>query len=200
VIKRAFDLVVSAFGCVVLAPVMAVAALGVWFSDGRPVLYRQVRVGRDGVPFTLLKFRSMRDAAGSDVTVSGDGRVFPVGRVLRASKLDELPQLWNVVRGEMSIVGPRPELPRYVAMWPEELALVVLGVRPGITDPASIAYRDEERILAQSADPAAEYTNVILPDKLRINVEYLNRRTFRSDLGVIMSTVRAVLRGSGGTS
>jgi lipopolysaccharide/colanic/teichoic acid biosynthesis glycosyltransferase len=164
---------------------IAVAVRG---EDGGPVLFRQRRVGRGGQLFELLKFRSMSvGAAGAAVTAAGDRRVTRTGRWLRKFKLDELPQLWNVVRGEMSLVGPRPEVARYVnleqAVWRR-----VLAVRPGITDAATLIYRDEERILAAFADPEAGYRETVLPDKLKLNLAYLERRTLWTDAQVMAWT------------
>ena len=158
-------------------------------NDGRPVLFRQRRVGRHGEPFTILKFRSMRmRRGGPEITSSGDGRVTRTGRFLRRYKLDELPQLWNVVRGDMSLIGPRPELPRYVDPLPAWRA--VHRVRPGITDLATLVYRDEERVLAGFPDPERGYRETVLPAKLALNLEYLQRRSPSRDLKLLALTVR----------
>jgi lipopolysaccharide/colanic/teichoic acid biosynthesis glycosyltransferase len=195
--KRAFDLVASAAGLLLLWPVMAVIALAVRLDSPGPALFRQVRVGRAGREFELLKFRSMvsgRSAKGPLVTASGDARITRVGGWLRSSKLDELPQLINVLRGDMSLVGPRPEVPRYVAMYPGHLRDVVLSVRPGITDEASIEFRDESDILGAAADPEATYVRQILPRKLEIYERYVRDHSLGGDLRILWRTFARVLR------
>jgi lipopolysaccharide/colanic/teichoic acid biosynthesis glycosyltransferase len=182
----------AACSLALLSPALALVALAVWLDDGSPVLFRQTRVGRGGRPFVLFKFRSMfnrpLDArAGALLTASGDPRVTRTGRFLRKFKIDELPQLWNVLRGEMSLIGPRPEVPRYVdtsqAVW-----RAVLGVRPGITDVATLLYRDEERILAGFADPEKAYRETVLPAKLALNLAYLGRRSCLRDVKLLALT------------
>ena len=180
----------SAVGLVLLSPVFVVVAVAIAATSPGPVFFRQVRIGRHGEPFRMYKFRSMRvdaEALGGQLTVSGDPRVTRVGAFLRASKIDELPQLINVLVGEMSLVGPRPEVPRYVALYTPEQRRV-LEVRPGITDPASIRYRDESAVLARAADPERAYVEEVLPHKLAINLAYLERRSVASDVGVILAT------------
>jgi lipopolysaccharide/colanic/teichoic acid biosynthesis glycosyltransferase len=188
------DRILAAFSLALLAPGFALAAIAVWLDDGSPVLFRQTRVGRGGKHFTLFKFRSMFNrrvdaGAGALLTASGDQRVTRSGRFLRKFKIDELPQLWNVLRGEMSLVGPRPEVPRYVdtsqAVW-----RTVLGVRPGITDVATLLYRDEERILAGFDDPEKGYRETVLPDKLALNLAYLGRRSWFRDAKLLALTAR----------
>lgn len=187
----------AAFACLGLAlasPVLLAAAGLVAATSPGPVLFRQQRVGLGGRPFTLLKLRTMRVAAeGSQLTAAGDSRVTPVGRWLRRFKLDEIPQLWNVVRGDMSLVGPRPEVPRYVDL-ADPLWRQVLSVRPGLTDPVTLRLRDEEALLAGAEDPERFYRERLLPWKLRGYRDYLERRTWVSDLGVIGASVLAVLR------
>lgn len=195
---RVFDVAAAATGLVVLSPVLAVVAIAIAATSPGPVLFRQVRVGRNGVPFEILKFRTMRrdaERVGGQLTAGGDRRITNVGRVLRATKVDELPQLVNVLRGEMALVGPRPEVPRFVAMYTPEQRRV-LDVLPGITDPASIHYRDEGEILAAAGDPEAAYVREIMPHKLALNLAYQERRTFWSDLGVIVATLAKVVRAS----
>jgi len=188
---RGVDVTVALAGLIVLAPLLLLIAAGVVLTDGRPVLFRQVRVGRDGSLFKLAKFRSMRAGLpGTRITAGGDRRVTSLGRVLRKYKLDELPQLWNVLAGHMSLIGPRPEVPSFVdpasPMWRE-----VLSVRPGITDLASLVYRDEERLLMETGDPERHYREVILPDKLALNVQYLRMRSPGRDLRIIAMTLAA---------
>lgn len=194
-VRRAIDLVVAVAGLAVLSPVLAVVALWVKATSPGPVLHRAERVGQGGRSFTLYKFRSMRaDAAasGPGITSRGDPRVTGVGRFLRAWKLDELPQLLNVLRGDMSLVGPRPEDPRYVALYTPDQRRV-LGARPGVTSPASLAYRHEEALLAGD-DWEKAYVGRIMPDKLRMDLNYLERRTLGSDVGVLWKTFIALFK------
>jgi len=192
--KRAFDLVVSALGLVLLSPLLLAAAAWIRLDSPGPVFYRQVRVGRHGTTFRIHKLRTMRHgrAAGPQITVGDDDRITRAGRFLRQYKLDELVQLIDVLRGDMSLVGPRPEVPRYVAMYPEELRDKVLSVRPGITDPASIAYRDEAGVLAAAADPEHEYVHVVMPAKLRLAARYVDEASLATDLRLIGRTLRIV--------
>jgi lipopolysaccharide/colanic/teichoic acid biosynthesis glycosyltransferase len=176
--------------------VIAACALAVLVTSGRPAFFRQVRIGRGGKPFLLVKLRSMRASnAGPRVTARGDDRVTPVGRLLRRTKLDELPELWNVLRGEMSFVGPRPEVPEYVDLddpqWAE-----VLQARPGLTDPVTLALRDEEVLMQGVAgDRERYYRETLQPEKLAGYRRYLEARTWRSDVVVIWNTVMALLPG-----
>jgi lipopolysaccharide/colanic/teichoic acid biosynthesis glycosyltransferase len=185
--------IVSALLLILLSPALLLIAIATLVESGWPVLFFQTRVGRGGKPFRLVKIRSMRPAvAGRCITSSGDPRVTRVGKILRKFKLDELPQLWNVLRGEMSLVGPRPEIPEFVDLnlpiWRS-----VLQVRPGITDPVSIAYRNEERLLATAEDPVRLYRETILPDKLKRNIAYLSERSLSRDLKVILQTLRCAV-------
>lgn len=194
--KRLFDLLASALGLLLLSPLMLAVALWIKLDSPGPVFFRQERVGRHGKPFRIHKFRSMRtENAGAQITVGADARITRAGRWIRAAKLDELPQLWDVLRGEMSLVGPRPEVPRYVALYPAAQREIVLSVRPGITDPASIAFRNESELLAQAADPEREYVEVILPAKLAHAVRYVQQQSLAGDVGLILRTLGAVLRG-----
>jgi len=189
--KRALDVLSATLGLIVLSPVFALVACCIKLTSRGPVLYRQVRFGKGGRQFQILKFRSMvvdASKTGLEITVSGDIRVTAVGRFLRRHKVDELPQLWNVIRGDMSLVGPRPELPSYVAEYTPEQR-TVLSARPGITDPASLAYRHEEELLADHKDPEQFYRTQILPDKLARNIVYLQEITLRRDLRIIFNTV-----------
>jgi lipopolysaccharide/colanic/teichoic acid biosynthesis glycosyltransferase len=192
--KRALDVVCAAAALALLAPVLAATALAVKLSSPGPALFRQRRVGRNGQIFEILKFRSMRTGmAGLAVTAGGDARVTPLGRLLRRSKVDELPQLWNVLVGEMSLVGPRPEVPRFVARFPRDYARI-LAVRPGITDDTALAFLDEEAILASAPDPEAAYVERVLPAKIASYHRYLARRSLRTDLGILLRTAAALLR------
>lgn len=193
-IKRTFDLLCSTAGIVLSSPLWVLAAIAIKLTSPGPVLHRARRVGKHGDFFTLYKFRTMRAevAPGPAITVSGDPRITTVGRVLRRTKIDEVPQLINVLRGEMSLVGPRPEDPAYVALYSSRQR-AVLSVAPGITSPASIAYRHEEALLA---DPMAEerYVTEVMPAKLEIELEYLSRRTLWTDVVILLRTAGAVLR------
>jgi lipopolysaccharide/colanic/teichoic acid biosynthesis glycosyltransferase len=193
--KRAFDLVCAALGLVLLAPLLLGIALWIKLDSRGPVFFRQQRVGRGGVPFCIHKFRTMvadAPALGAPITVGADPRITRAGRFLRRAKLDELPQLIDVLVGTMSLVGPRPELPRYVALYPAELRDKVLSVRPGITDPASIEYRDEAALLARAADPERAYVEQVLPAKLRCSVRYVEQRSMRGDMRLIGATLSAL--------
>ncbi|GIU78059.1 MAG: glycosyl transferase [Bryobacteraceae bacterium] len=183
--------VLAAAGLVVLSPVMAVLAAAVRLDSGPPVLFRHRRVGQGGRTFELLKFRSMVvNHGGPSLTRKGEARITRVGAWLRRWKLDELPQLINVVRGEMSLVGPRPEVPEYVDLADPQWRRV-LEARPGITDPASLAFRNEEELLSAVENVEEYYRAVILPRKLALSAAYLERRTFVSDLEMLFRTVAA---------
>lgn len=192
---RALDLGLATAGLVVLAPVLGVVAVAIKASDGGPVFHRAERVGRAGRPFRLYKFRSMvpdADRTGPAVTGAADARVTPLGRWLRRTKADELPQLLNVVRGDMALVGPRPEDPRYVETYSPEQRRV-LQSRPGITSPATLVYRREEEILT-GPDWERTYVERVLPDKLAIELRYLERRSLRTDVGVLLRTLAGIVR------
>ncbi|MFC7400989.1 sugar transferase [Citricoccus sp. GCM10030269] len=196
-IKRVFDTVVSAGALVVSSPVMAVVAVAIKASSPGPVMFTQERVGLHGRPFRIHKFRTMRtDHDGLAVSGTGDPRVTRVGAVLRRTKLDEIPQFYDVLRGRMSLVGPRPEVPEYVAQWTDPAVSVILSVRPGITDPASIEFRNEGDELALAPDPESHYVNSILPRKTAAYVEYVHSRSFTGDLRILGNTAKAVLAGS----
>lgn len=193
--KRLFDILASGMGLIVLSPLFAVLAVWIKADSKGPVFYRQTRVGRDNKDFRLYKFRSMRpdsDKLGL-ITVGGhDPRVTRSGYYIRKYKLDEFPQLINVFVGDMSLVGPRPEVRKYVDLYtPEQMR--VLSVRPGITSLASIRYRNENEILAQAVDPDRCYIEQVMPDKLAIDLEYVNRATFWNDIKLIFSTFREII-------
>lgn len=187
--KRLFDLVCAAAGLIIASPLLALIALAVAGTSRGPVFFRQERIGRGFAPFRIVKFRTMFEGIdGPLVTSRGDRRVTPVGRLLRRTKLDELPQLWNVARGDMSLVGPRPEVRRYVEMFRADYE-VILQARPGITDPASLKFRREELLLAAASDPEAKYVTEILPQKIAMAKEYVRTRSFAGDLVLILRTV-----------
>lgn len=195
--KRLFDWLASTFGLLALAPVLLSLAVWIKLDSPGPVFFRQERVGRGGRLFRIHKFRTMvtdAERRGLQITVGADARVTRVGQWLRKYKLDELPQLLDVWLGYMSLVGPRPEVPRYVACYPADVRDVVLSVRPGITDRASIEFKDENEILGRAADPHLAYVNEVLPIKLRYYVDYVAHRSFWSDIGIIFATVRALVR------
>lgn len=197
--KRAFDLVAALLGLVLLSPLLVLIALWIKCDSAGPVLFLQQRVGRGGKLFTIYKFRTMRQRPvdGPQITVGVDPRVTRAGSVLRRYKLDELPQLLNVIQGTMSLVGPRPEVPRYVACYPEPLRKLVLSVAPGITDWASIHYKDENAVLARAADPERAYIDTVLPAKLDYYARYVRERSFGMDLRIILHTLAAILRRPG---
>jgi len=183
--------VASGLGLVVLSPILLLAAIAVKLGSRGPVLFAQERVGRNFRPFRIFKFRTMvvdAERRGAQITAGADPRITRTGRLLRKSKIDELPQLWNVLVGDMSLVGPRPEVPRYVELFREDY-VYVLAVRPGITDTASVKYRDEAEQLATAADPQREYVERILPDKIALAREYVTHATFFGDLGILLQTL-----------
>lgn len=192
--KRALDAVGAAAALLAAAPLMAVIALLLRVSDGGPVFFRQVRVGRQGAPFRIWKFRTMMpgaEHAGPEVTAADDRRITPLGARLRRLKLDELPQLFNILAGDMSFVGPRPEVPRFVAAY-TTAERELLDYTPGLTDPASLAYRREAELLAAADDPERLYLERIMRDKARLSLEYARQATLRSDLRMIAGTLRAI--------
>lgn len=194
--NRVLDLTATVPGLLVLAPVLLGIAVLVKLEDGGPVFFRQERIGRGGHPFRIWKFRTMVQGAerlGRAITVGEDPRITRVGRWLRRTKVDEFPQLINVLIGEMSLVGPRPEVSRYVALYTEEQRRV-LALRPGITDPASLKYHDEATLLAAQSDPDAFYVAQVMPDKIRVNLLYADQATLGSDLALIFRTL-GVLKG-----
>lgn len=195
--KRSFDFVAAAVGLIVLAPLMALVAVLIKLDSHGPVFFKQERMGKEFRPFLIYKFRTMVHNApsrGSSITVGADGRITRVGRVLRKTKIDELPQLINVVKGEMSLVGPRPEVPKYVELFRQDYESI-LKVAPGITDLASVKYRDEAALLAGANNPEEEYIRRVLPDKIRLAKEYTSRSCFWYDLRLIFRTFHAVLGG-----
>lgn len=194
--KRSLDLAASGLGLLVASPILLVAAVAVRLDSAGPILFRQTRVGRDFRPFSIYKFRTMTVDAperGGQITAGTDPRITPSGRWLRKSKIDELPQLFNVFLGDMSLVGPRPEVPKYVEMFHDQYA-AVLAVRPGLTDPASVKYRDEAELLAASADPEQEYVQRILPDKIALSRDYIERATLAGDVAILFRTLLRIAR------
>jgi lipopolysaccharide/colanic/teichoic acid biosynthesis glycosyltransferase len=194
--KRLFDLVAAGAGLILLGPLLLALALWIKVDSPGPVLFRQQRVGRRGALFDIYKFRTMADRPdnGRQLTVGCDPRITRAGHFLRRSKLDELPQLINVLEGTMSLVGPRPEVPRYVAFYPPEARNTVLSVAPGITDLASILYKEESEILGRAADPERAYVETILPVKIAYYQRYVRERSFWLDLRIIFQTLAAIVR------
>ena len=194
--KRAFDVVAAGLGLLLLAPLFVAIALWIKLDSPGPVFYRQQRVGRGGVPFSIFKFRTMVTRSGDarQLTVGRDPRITGAGHFLRHYKLDELPQLLNVLQGSMSLVGPRPEVPRYVDCYPPQVRSLVLSVAPGITDWASILYKEESAILGKASDPERAYVETILPTKLDYYVRYVRERSFWLDLRILWRTLVAIVR------
>ncbi len=195
--KRCFDWLASSFGLLILSPFLIFLAFWIKMDSKGPVFFRQERVGRYGKTFRIHKFRTMvtdAEKRGLQITVGADVRVTKIGNFLRKYKIDELPQLIDVWVGHMSLVGPRPEVPRYVSCYPENLRNVVLAVRPGITDRASIEFKDENEILGKAADPNKAYIEEVLPIKLKYYVEYVENRTFFGDIIIIFRTFFALIR------
>lgn len=203
--RRLLDLFLSTVALTVLSPILVLVGLGVLVSDGLPVFYRACRVGRDGSTFSMLKYRSMRSstaAAQKKITGASDPRIFPFGRLMRLLKLDELPQLINIVKGDMAIVGPRPEDPSIVERWYTEMDRDTLGVRPGLTSPGSIWFYTRGEKLIGDEDPEGDYVRMLLPTKLALDVVYVRNRSLRYDLGIMMRTAAAIARiavGVGGS-
>jgi lipopolysaccharide/colanic/teichoic acid biosynthesis glycosyltransferase len=196
VLKRLFDLFFSLTGMFLLAPVFLLISLWIMIDSEGPVFFRQSRVGRFGKLFNIYKFRTMcqdAEAKGRQITVRDDPRITRSGRFLRRFKLDELPQLINVVKGEMSLVGPRPEVPRYVKLYPEHLRQKILSVSPGITDFASIEYKNENDILSEAEDPDRAYIEQVMPVKLKYYERYVSERSLWGDFKLILVTVKAIL-------
>jgi lipopolysaccharide/colanic/teichoic acid biosynthesis glycosyltransferase len=194
--KRAFDFIFSTLGLVFLFPFFFIIALLIKIEDGGPVLFIQKRIGYRGRPFFMYKFRTMvvdADKKGNLLTVGGDPRITKSGRLLRKFKLDELPQLINVLKGEMSLVGPRPEVEKYVNLYTNEQR-EVLNLYPGITDPASIKYVDENEVLEKAEDPERVYIEKIMPEKIRLNLEYAKNATVITDFMVIIKTLFEIIK------
>jgi len=193
--KRLFDIVFSFTGLLLLLPIFAVVAVAVR-CNGKPVFYRQERVGLNGKRFWIFKFRSMvvnAEKTGQKVTAERDDRIMPIGKFLRKTKLDELPQLLNVLTGDMSLVGPRPEVPFYVELWPEKDRNIILSIKPGITDYATLYYHDEQSILANADNPEKAYITKVMPHKLKLYRNYLIDRSFRLDFYLILATLAKMI-------
>ena len=196
IIKRGFDIVVSFIGLLILLPIFLIVAIIIKLDSKGPIFFRQVRVGKNGKEFKIFKFRTMvvdAEEKGMQITVDGDSRITKPGNFLRRSKIDELPQLINVLIGDMSFVGPRPEVPKYVAMY-DENQRSILKIRPGITDIASIEYRDENSILAQSKNPEEAYINEIMPRKIELNFKYIENMSVIYDIKLIIETIFKVIK------
>lgn len=193
--KRLFDIVFSFTGLLLLLPIFAVVAVAVR-CNGKPVFYRQERVGLNGKRFWIFKFRSMvvnAEKTGQKVTAEHDDRITPIGKFLRKTKLDELPQLLNVLTGDMSLVGPRPEVPFYVELWPEKDRNIILSIKPGITDYATLYYYDEQSVLANADNPEKAYITKVMPHKLKLYRNYLIERSFRLDFYLILATLAKMI-------
>ncbi|QDK37517.1 sugar transferase [Bdellovibrio sp. NC01] len=195
--KRIFDFAFSAIGLLVLSPLFLFVALWIKYDSKGPVFFKQQRVGLNGRVFWIHKFRTMSVANdGLQITVAGDSRITQSGAFLRKYKIDELAQLIDVFLGRMSLVGPRPEVPRYVEMYPESLRTAILSVKPGITDWASVEFKNENEILAKSTNPEVDYIKVVLPEKLRFQMKYIESASLIVDLKIIFLTLKAIVFGS----
>lgn len=195
--KRLFDLLFSLVGLIMLAPVFAFISVWIQFDNLGPVFFRQIRVGRFGRHFNVLKFRTMvvdAESKGGKITVGDDPRITRIGKFLRKYKLDELPQLLNVIKGEMSLVGPRPEVPKYVEFYPEKVKEIVFSIPPGITDFASLEFRNENELLSASLDPNKEYLENILPIKLEHYQRYVLERSLLKDCFLILRTILVLIK------
>jgi lipopolysaccharide/colanic/teichoic acid biosynthesis glycosyltransferase len=196
-VKRGSDVILCSAALLVLSPVLIVISMLIALIDGLPVLYTQERLGRQGKPFKIVKFRTMLAhplAGAANVTQASDPRITRLGFILRRSKLDELPQILNVLRGDMSIVGPRPEAPELAKLWGERERKIILSVRPGMTDPATLELIDEEDLLARSTDPNRRYIDDLLPLKQAHYIAYVENQSFQGDLMLIARTVRTVFQ------
>lgn len=192
--NRCLDVLFAGVALILCGPLLLFVAFLIKICDKGPVLFRQERVGKNFKVFSLLKLRTMcvnAEEVGGRVTVDGDARVTRIGHWLRRTKIDELPQLWNVLKGDMSFVGPRPEVSEYVALYKDEYR-EVLSVRPGVTDISSVVFRDESKVLARAADPVREYAEVILPQKIRLSTDYLRKRTAFSDILLLWQTALVI--------
>jgi len=196
-IKRAFDIIVSLLAIIILSPLLLLISILIKLDSKGPVFFRQIRVGKNGVHFKIIKFRTMVSNAekkGLQITVGKDPRITRIGHFLRKTKLDELPQLFNVLIGDMSFVGPRPEVPKYVEMY-DEYQKIILKIRPGITDLASIEYQNENDLLANCLDPESTYIREIIPRKIELSIEYLRNISVLYDIKLIIRTILAILNG-----
>lgn len=195
ILKRIFDIIVSFIGLLVLLPIFMIIAFIIKVDSKGPIFFRQIRIGKNGKKFKIFKFRTMvvdAEKKGMQITIDGDNRITRAGYILRKSKLDELPQLINVLKGDMSFVGPRPEVPRYVAMY-DERQRSILKVTPGITDIASIEFRDENSLLAKSKNPEETYKKEIIPRKIELNMEYIKNMSVIYDIGLILKTICKII-------
>lgn len=191
ILKRIFDFVVSLFGLIIISPVLLIVSIIIGIKMGFPIFYKQHRIGQYGIEFTMIKFRTMINNSGKDIntiTIKGESRITELGKKLRKYKIDELPEIWNVLKGDMSFVGPRPDVPKYLNKI-IEIDKDILKLKPGITGPASMKYRNEEEILANVENPIKYNDEVIFPDKVRINKNYLLNRSFFGDIKIILFTV-----------
>lgn len=194
--KRIFDLIITITGLIILSPLFFLIAIAIKVYDNGPVLYKQKRIGRNGKIFTMVKFRTMvpdADKKGKLITMGSDDRITRVGKILRKYKLDEFPQLFNVLIGEMSLVGPRPEVEKYVKLYNDDQKRV-LNLTPGITDPASLEYFNESELLAEAEEPEELYIQKIMPDKIKINLNYADKASILSDFSIIIKTISKLIK------
>ena len=191
IIKRVFDIIASLCGIIITGVFLVIISLVIKFTSKGPIFFKQSRVGKDGMLFQILKFRTMvvnAESLGKQITIGNDNRITKVGHFLRKYKIDELPQLFNVFIGDMSLVGPRPEVPKYVELYTDEQRRVLV-VKPGITDLASIRYRNENELLGKADNPEELYINIIMPDKLKLNLQYIDKSNIFLDVYIIVKTI-----------
>lgn len=194
--KRFLDICLSIIATFAFCPVLIFVAILIKSNSKGPIFFKQIRIGKDFTPFRLIKFRTMSlepVAESREFEPGCRSRVTRIGRILRATKIDELPELFNILKGDMSIIGPRPEVPQYVKVFKNDFAKI-LNVRPGLSDPASIKYRDEEKILQHQTDPIRYYTEIIMPDKLALSISYVKSISFNKDLRIVIDTVKCILK------
>lgn len=196
IIKRIFDLIASSFAIIIFSPVLIIVSLSIKLYDSGPVFYRAPRTGKNNVPFKMFKFRSMvlnADKIGAASTTLSDPRITPMGRFLRKHKLDEIPQLFNVLLGQMSIIGPRPEIKKFTDLFNEQEKMI-LSVKPGISDYASVKFSDEGKILEGSDDPDKAYFELIRPKKIELQLQYVKEKSLATDLKIIFLTLAAIIK------
>ena len=194
--KRLFDIFFSLSSLILISPLLLIISIVIKITSKGPIIFKQERVGKGGIKFIIYKFRTMHDTKSSEIKITTlkDKRITATGKFLRAFKVDELPQLINVLKGDMSIIGPRPEVPKYVEMYPMILREKILSVRPGLSDPSSLHFRNESKLLQVQSDPEKYYINVLIPKKLKISINYIERSNLYHDFCVILKTIHSIFK------